>query len=165
MLYSMSKSNKAPNFLGKVNSRGVPTNALFMTAIVGALCFLSSLVGEGKVFYWLLEGSSMLGFIGWLVIAASHYRFRKAFVSQGRSLNELKYRAKLFPFGPIFTFTLCSIIILGFYYQDILNGSINWGKFVVTYSGAFVFLACYFGYKFVKKSKIVPLKEIDFDNL
>ncbi|MET3289249.1 UNVERIFIED_CONTAM: lysine-specific permease [Brevibacillus sp. OAP136] len=165
MLYSLSKSEKAPKFLGKVNSRGVPTNALVVTSIVGGLCFLSSLVGEGTIYYWLLDGSSLLGFIAWLVIAASHYRFRKAYVKQGRDLNDLKYRAKWFPFGPIFAFVLCSIIVLGFNYQDFVSGTIDWGKFIVTYSGGFIFLICYFGYKFVKKTKIVPLEEIDFDHL
>ncbi|MGG1662156.1 amino acid permease [Brevibacillus sp. NRS-1366] len=165
MLYSLAKSHKAPRFLGKVNSRGVPTNALFGTAIMGAICFLSSLVGDGAIYYLLLDGSALLGFIAWLVIAASHYRFRRAFVIQGRSLNELKYRAKWFPFGPIFAFVLCSVIVLGFNYKDFVSGSIDWIKFFVTYSGGFVFLICYFGYKFVKKTKIIPLKEIDFDNL
>ncbi|MET3289247.1 UNVERIFIED_CONTAM: lysine-specific permease [Brevibacillus sp. OAP136] len=164
MLYSLGKSNKAPKFLGKVNSRGVPANALIATTIVGALCFLSSLVGDGTIYYWLLDGSSLLGYIAWLVIAASHYRFRKAFVLQGRNLNELTYRAKWYPFGPIFAFVLCSIIILIFNFHDVLKGTIEWGNFFVTYSGALVFLGCYVGYKFVKKTKVVPLEEIDFDH-
>ena len=68
----------------------------------------------------------MTGFIAWLGIAISHYRFRRGYVAQGRDLNDLPYRSGFFPLGPIFAFVLCLIITLGQNYQAFLNDSIDW---------------------------------------
>ncbi len=43
----------------------------------------------------------MTGFIAWLGIAISHYRFRRGYVLQGNDLNNLPYRSGFFPLGPI----------------------------------------------------------------
>lgn len=109
----LARQGKAPKFLGKLDSRGVPVNALIVTSIVGSIAFIASLFGDGVVYIWLLNASGMSGFIAWVGIAISHYRFRKAYIAQGKDLNDLPYRAKWFPFGPIFAFTLCIIVILG----------------------------------------------------
>ncbi|HEY4392212.1 MAG TPA: amino acid permease, partial [Paenibacillus sp.] len=104
VLYSLAQRGKAPQFLGKLNRHGIPMNALLLTASVGMIAFLASLFGDGVVYTWLLNASGMCGFITWLGIAISHYRFRRAFIAQGHDLNELPYRAKWFPFGPVFAF-------------------------------------------------------------
>lgn len=39
MLYAMAKEGKAPSWLGKLNSRGVPVNALALTTLVASACF------------------------------------------------------------------------------------------------------------------------------
>ncbi|ONX84756.1 lysine transporter, partial [Burkholderia cenocepacia] len=83
---------------------GVPRNALYATTAVGALCFFTSLYGDKTVYLWLLNTSGMTGFIAWLGIAVSHYRFRKGYVKQGYALDQLPYQSKWFPFGPLFAF-------------------------------------------------------------
>ncbi|MDI8799891.1 hypothetical protein MJM59_30530, partial [Salmonella enterica subsp. enterica serovar Montevideo] len=42
----------------------------------------------------------MTGFIAWLGIAISHYRFRRGYVIQGYDVNDLPYRSGFFPLGP-----------------------------------------------------------------
>lgn len=166
MLYALSKEGKAPSFLSKLSSRGVPINCLYFTAGFALLCFVLYLTGgENGVYLWLVNGSGMAGFIAWLGIAISHYRFRKAWVAQGHSPHEFKYHAALYPFGPIFAFLLCAIVILFQDYQDILAG--NWMSAFGMYLGIFVFLAFFIPYKVIKKTKIVPLKDCDFstDNI
>ena len=113
MLYAMAKDGKAPAWLGKLNSRGVPINALILTTIVASACFLTGLYAETTVYVWLVAASGLAGFVAWLGIAICHYRFRKAYVAQGRDLGKLKYKAKLFPLGPIIALVLCIIVILG----------------------------------------------------
>ncbi|WP_031367401.1 amino acid permease, partial [Clostridium botulinum] len=113
MLYAMAKEGKAPSWLGKLNSRGVPVNALALTTLVASACFLTGLYAETTVYVWLVAASGLAGFIAWVGIALCHYRFRKAYVAQGRDLNKLVYKAKLFPLGPIIALVLCIIVILG----------------------------------------------------
>jgi lysine-specific permease len=162
MLWVLAEEGKAPKFLSKVNKRGIPANALYVTCLVGMLAFLSSLFGDGVVYIWLLNASGMSGFIAWVGIAICHYRFRKAYVAQGMELRDLPYRAKWFPFGPIFAFILCIIIIFGQNYNAFLGETIDWNGILVSYIGLPLFLLLWMGYKFINKTKIVPLKACDF---
>ncbi|MFE3975475.1 MULTISPECIES: amino acid permease [unclassified Peribacillus] len=162
MLWSMAKDNQAPKFLAKVNHRGIPMNALILTALIGGLAFLTSIFGD-HVFTWLLNASGLTGFIAWIGIAISHYRFRRAYVAQGGDINELKYKAKWFPFGPILSFVLCMGVIAGQNYEAFLSGSIDWYGVAVSYIGLPLFLAIWLGYKIYHKTKLISLKDCQFD--
>lgn len=163
VLYSLAKRGKAPKFLGKLNRRGIPMNALLMTTLVGMTAFLASFFGDGVVYTWLLNASGMCGFITWLGIAISHYRFRRAYIAQGLDLNDLPYRARWFPFGPIFAFILCFLVILGQSMPAFTGGTIDWYGIIVTYLSIPLFLILWLGYKWSKKTKMIPLKECQFD--
>ncbi|OJB02628.1 amino acid permease, partial [Burkholderia ubonensis] len=89
MLYNLATEGRAPKLFAKLSPGGVPRNALYATTAVGALCFLTSLYGDKTVYMWLLNTSGMTGFIAWLGIAVSHYRFRKGYVAQGYSLDQM----------------------------------------------------------------------------
>lgn len=89
MLWNLAKEGKAPAFLGKLNKNGVPVNALIATTAVGCVAFLTSFFGNGVVYTWLLNVSGMAGFIVWVGIAVSHYRFRKAYLAQGNDIKDL----------------------------------------------------------------------------
>nr|WP_156793230.1 amino acid permease [Fictibacillus macauensis] len=163
MLWNMAREGQAPKFLGKLDRRGVPVAALIVTTAVGALAFFASLFGDGKVYTWLLNASGMSGFIAWLGIAISHYRFRRAYVAQGRDLRQLPYRSKFFPFGPLFAFALCVFVVLGQNYNAFLGEHIAWGDVLISYIGLPVFILVWLIYKFVKKTKVVPLQKCDFE--
>jgi AAT family amino acid transporter/lysine-specific permease len=162
MLWSMAKDNQAPKFLAKVNRRGIPMNALIITTLIGGLAFLTSVFGD-HVFTWLLNASGLTGFIAWIGIAVSHYRFRRAYVAQGGDLSELKYKAKWFPLGPILSFILCLVVIAGQNYEAYLSGSIDWYGVAVSYIGLPLFLAIWLGYKVFHKTKLISLKDCHFE--
>jgi lysine-specific permease len=164
MLWDLARAGKAPKFLAKLNKRGVPVNALFATSLVGTLAFLASLFGDGTVYVWLLNASGMSGFIAWLGIAVCHYRFRRAYVAQGRDLNKLPYRSKLFPFGPLFAFAVCAFVVLGQNYSAFMGDQIDWNGVLVSYIGLPLFFIVWLGYKFTKKTKLIPLKDCDLNN-
>ncbi|MBM6824959.1 amino acid permease [Veillonella magna] len=161
MLYAMAKNGKAPAVFTKLNKHGVPVPALLATAAFGLFAFLTSLIGEGTAYNWLVNISGMSGFIAWLGIAIAHYRFRRAFHAQGRDLKEIPFKASLFPFGPIFAFILCLIIIAGQNYTAFTGDEIDWYGASVAYIGIPVFLAVYLGYKWLRGTKMVPLKDVD----
>ncbi|MCP8970431.1 amino acid permease [Ectobacillus ponti] len=161
MLWDLAREGKAPRFLAKLDKRGIPLNALVVTALVGALAFLASLFGDGAVYNWLLNASGMSGFIAWLGIAISHYRFRKAYVAQGYDLKDLPYRAAWFPFGPIFAFVLCTVVVFGQNYAAFIGDTIDWKSVLVSYIGLPVFLVTWLGYKIIKKTKVLPLEECE----
>lgn len=159
MLFDMARKGSAPKLFAHLDSRGVPMNALYATTAIAALCFLTTFFGEQEVFNWLLNMSGMCGFIVWLGIAISHYRFRKGYLAQGYQLEGLAYRAKFFPFAPWFAFILCSIVVLGQNYQAVLDG--EWLAVLSTYIGILLFLVIWLGYKWKYKTKLVSYQEMD----
>lgn len=168
MLWAMARDKKAPRFLGKVNHRGIPMAALIVTTIVGAMTFITTLTENGTVIYtWLLSASGLTGFIVWVGIAISHYRFRKAFIKQGHNLNELKYKAKFFPFGPILALILCILVIVGQDYAAFLKPEFTnpawWQKIGISYIGLPIFLIFWLTFKFTNKTKVIPLEDCKFD--
>ncbi|WP_420177699.1 amino acid permease [Kerstersia gyiorum] len=162
MLYNLALEGKAPRIFARLSVNGVPRYALLATAAVAALCFLASIFSPSAIYIWLLNASGMTGFIAWLGIAISHYRFRRGYMHQGRDLNLLPYRAGLFPFGPIFAFVLCLIITLGQNYEAFLNDQIDWLGVVATYIGLPLFLLIWLGYRLVKGGRFVRLDEMTF---
>jgi len=159
MLFDMARKGSAPKLFAHLDPRGVPMNALYATTAIAALCFLTTFFGEQEVFNWLLNMSGMCGFIVWLGIAISHYRFRKGYLAQGYQLEGLAYRAKFFPFAPWFAFILCSIVVLGQNYQAVLDG--EWLAVLSTYIGILLFLVIWLGYKWKYKTKLVSYQEMD----
>ena len=162
MLYGMAVSGTAPKVFAKVSRRGVPIPALMATASVGLFGFLSSLIGQGKAYEWLLNVSALAGFIVWLGISVCHYRFRKAFVLQGRSLDELPYKAPFYPVGPILAFLTCVVIIIGQGYTAVGEGDLL--AVLSAYIGIPAFLLLWLGHRLVTRSRVVPLKEMDLDS-
>ncbi|UJB31000.1 amino acid permease [Chromobacterium sp. Beijing] len=162
MLYTMARNKMAPKRFAELSSNGVPRNALYATSVIAALCFLTSLFETNAVYLWLLNSSGMTGFIAWLGVAISHYRFRRGYVKQGHDLADLPYQAKWFPLGPLFAFALCLLIMLGQNYEAFIGGHIDWSAVIATYLGIPLFLALWLGYKYKHKTRMVALEEIDF---
>jgi len=158
MLWYLGKQGHVPKLFSYVNKRGVPFNALLATTLISLLAFLSSLFGNGTVYFWLLNASSLSGFIAWLGIAISHYRFRKAYVLQGGDLSKLPYVARGYPYAPILAFAMCLIVIGGQNYQAFVKEQIDWYGIFVSYIGLPVFIVLWFGYKWSRKTKVVDLR-------
>lgn len=164
MLWDLARDGKAPQFLGKLDNRGVPVNALIITSLVGTLAFLASYFGDGVVYIWLLNASGMAGFVTWVGIAIAHYRFRKAYLAQGRDLEDLPYVAKNFPTGPILALVLCIFIIIGQGYQAFSAEGIDWNSMFVSYIGLIAFVVVWLAYKIKHKTKLIPLQEVDLED-
>lgn len=58
-----------------------------------------------------------------------------------------------------------AIIFCGFHFwADFFYGDqISWAEIIATYIGLPIFLLLWLGYKIIKKTKIVPLMECDFE--
>ena len=158
MLYSLAQDKYAPKIFAKTTKNGIPFYALLATVIVSLLTFTTSIFGQ-KIYMWLVAASGLTGFIAWVGIALSHYRFRRAFIKQGHQLSELKYHAKLFPLGPIIALILCIIVIGGQNIEAFVKW--DWQQIGITYISVPLVLILYFGYKWKHHTKIIPLDEID----
>ncbi len=151
MLYAMARKGEAPKIFAKLSKRGVPVAALILTTIIGLLAFISNTKGGSVAYTWLVNASGLTGFIAWVGIAISHYRFRRAYIAQGKQLSDLKYKAKWFPFGPIFALIISMGVIIG---QDPASfTNLNWEKIAVTYLSVPLFIILFVTYKIRYKTK------------
>lgn len=164
MLYALAESGQAPKLFSKLNSRGVPIPALIATTAIGALCFISSLIGDGAAYTWLINASGLAGFITWMGIAWCHYKFRRAFLAQGHSVDELPFKAIFFPLGPIVALLMCAFVIAG-QNLEVYTGNIDLGTLISAYVGLPLFLALWWGHKLVTKAPKVDPMEADLRRL
>mgnify|MGYP000948216583 FL=1 len=164
MLYALAESGQAPKLFSKLNSRGVPIPALIATTAIGALCFISSLIGDGAAYTWLINASGLAGFITWMGIAWCHYKFRRAFLAQGHSVDELPFKAIFFPLGPIVALLMCAFVIAG-QNLEVYTGNIDLGALISAYVGLPLFLALWWGHKLVTKAPKVNPMEADLRRL
>ncbi|API72778.1 MULTISPECIES: amino acid permease [Leuconostoc] len=161
MLYAMARKGDAPKIFAKLSTRGVPVAALVLTTAIGLLAFIANTKGGSVAYTWLVNASGLTGFIAWVGIAISHYRFRRAYVAQGKSLSDLKYKAKWFPFGPLFALVISIGVIIG---QDPDSfAHLNVEKIFVTYLSVPLFVILYFWYKVSHKTKLIALKDVDLE--
>ncbi|MDO4777499.1 MAG: amino acid permease [Cardiobacteriaceae bacterium] len=163
MLYAMGKDGLAWPVFAQTNARGVPMPAVLATAGVVLAIFLLQLnerLSE-SLYQYIVAASGLTGFIAWLGIAVSHYRFRRAYVAQGRNLDDLVYRAKWFPVGPLLALSLCVLVIIGQDTSLVLHGELDWNRILVTYMGLPVFFAFFFYHKLRYRTSKVPLMQVD----
>lgn len=129
----LAEEGDAPRCFARTNRFGVPIYALLFTAAFGALSFLSSLLGHGVVFIWLVNISSLAGFIAWFAISISHYQFRRQYIAAGNDINSLPYRARFYPFGPIFCMIACGLIVFGQVFVLLINHQLSVENILATY--------------------------------
>lgn len=163
MLQAMADRGAAPAFFGKLNRRGVPVAAVWATGLVGALAFLASTVGEQKIYQMLYNASGLTGFIIWLGIAICHLRFRRAWAAQGRSLDQLKFRARFFPVGPWLALALFVIVVFGANVWVFQAEQFSWFDFITNYAPIPGVLLLYFGHKLVRKTRLVRPQDARLD--
>lgn len=160
MLYTQAKEGFAWKIFGYVNKRGIPIYAMVGTMVISLAVFATQFLGK-EAYNYLINASGLSGFIAWLGIAVAHYRFRRAYVKQGRKLSDLKYKAALLPFGPIFAFILCLIAVGG---QNLgAFAKLDWENILITYMSVPLFVILYIYYKVKYKTKLIPLTEVDLE--
>lgn len=161
-MMAMAREGKAPRFMGWVNRWGVPVPALALTAAFGLIVAAGAVYSAETVFAWVLGMASVTGFISWSGIGFTQYRFRKAYVAQGRDLSKLPYRAWLYPFSSLFgAFVTAAIAVTSGFIA--FTPKFDGITFVQSYINIIFFLVLYLGYKLIKRTSMVPLLECDFE--
>jgi lysine-specific permease len=163
MLHAMAHSGKAPKLFGRLNRRGVPATALWVTGLVSATAFFSTLVGDQKIYKLLYNASGLSGFLIWLGIAVCHLRFRKAWVAQGRSLADLKFRSKFYPYGPWLAVVLFLVVLFGANAGVFQTPEFSWFDFITSYLTIPGFVILYLAHKYRNKTRLIPLEECNFE--
>ncbi|MBF8793298.1 amino acid permease [Pseudomonas monteilii] len=145
ILWAMSKTGMAPKSLSPLSKRGVPLRALSVTLCFALVSLMTSFIAADTLFMVLMAVSGMSGTVTWIVIALAQYRFRKAYLRDGGKLEDLKYRAPLYPLVPLLCIALCSSLFVFLAMDETQRPSLYWG---------FGFIAlCYAAYFLVNRRR------------
>ena len=66
-MMALCNSGQGPAFLGKTSRYGVPVAAILVTTVFGAISFLSSFIGTGELFDWLVNSVGLYVIVTWMV--------------------------------------------------------------------------------------------------
>lgn len=159
-LVNLASSGRAPRWFAKTTKNGTPVNALVVSNALALIAMLNYKTGPGKVFAYLIDICGSATYIAWAVIGVIHLRFRKAWKVQGNAAEDLPFRALFYPYGTWFVVFINIFLVLIAGYSDFVGG-FHAVDFVVNYVVIAVFLVLYLGWKIIKRTKLVPLEEID----
>jgi len=145
ILWYLGHSGQTPGIFKYINSKGIPTISLFATAAISSLTFLSSFVGSGTFFKYIVQVSALAGFLAWFGIALSHYKFRKKHLSSLGGESILKYKAKFYPYAQIISMIAIGFIIVAQFINFDTNHHLI--DFIAVYSAIIIFALTYIGHK------------------
>jgi len=128
---------------------------------VGAISMMNVSTGASKAYQYIINLSGVSTFLVWTFIIFMHFRFRRAMQVQGRSLDELPFRALLYPWVAIFGFILSIFLALVQGWKSF--SPFDFGDFADAYILLPVSLVGYIGYKLLFRTTFWRAHEIDLD--
>ncbi|KAI4722681.1 amino acid permease-like protein [Aureobasidium sp. EXF-10727] len=160
ILYGMAREGRAPKIFTKTNRFGIPWVSVSLFSIFLCLAFLSLSSGANVAFTWLQDLVAVAAMVDWMVICLVYLRFYYSMRKQNISRSELPWAAPLQPYLAWTSLIAFGILLLTGGYVSFLHGHWSTETFISSYFNIPLFLILYFGYKIVKKTKIVPLEAL-----
>ncbi|KAF7342052.1 AA-permease domain-containing protein [Mycena venus] len=161
-LFMLAQEGKAPRIFARVMKNGVPVYALAVCSAFACLGYLAcGKQGANDAFNWLANITTLGSLITWIGIGVSHIRWYKAMKVQGLSRDELPFKSWTQPYGAWAVVIVFTVIMFFNGYTTFMTKPFDFQSFISDYINLpFVFIL-YFGYKIAKRTRIVPLAEMD----
>lgn len=159
-LYGMAREGHAPKIFLKTNRFGIPWVAISLFGVFLSLAFLCLSNGASVAFEWLQDLVSVAAICNWMVICTVYLRFYYGMKKQGISRSELPWAAPFQPYLAWISLSAFTILLLTGGYVTFLHGHWDTETFISSYLNIPIWFGLYFGYKLIKKTKIVSLEEM-----
>lgn len=92
-LTALAQQGYAPKVFTYIDRSGRPLASVILNLAFGALAYVTLASSGGVVFDWLLALSGLAALFTWGSICFAHIRFRQAWHRQGRSLDDIPFKA------------------------------------------------------------------------
>ena len=116
-MQALAARQMGPRFLMNIDSKGRPIWCIVIQLLFGLLAFVNEASAGSTFFSWLLALSGLSYFFVWGSICLAHIRFRRGWMVQGHTLDELPFQAQFGVIGSYVGFFLnCIALIATFYY-------------------------------------------------
>ncbi|KAJ5229704.1 hypothetical protein N7489_010412 [Penicillium chrysogenum] len=160
VLFGLAMNGQAPKFFTRLNRFSVPWIAISLYGLFMCLGYMSLSSTANTVFDWLQDLVSITTLTNWLTILVTYLRFYYGCKKQGISRKSLPWATPLQPYISWASLFMLTILLITGGYSTFIKGHWDNEGFVSSYINIPLFLILYFSYKFVRKTKIVPLEDI-----
>lgn len=160
VLFGLSIRGQAPKVFSRVTKAGLPLVSVAFCSLFSLLTFMTASNGANIAFGWLVNLTTVGGFIGWGVVNCTYLCFYHGYKKQGFNRKELLYYSPLQPYLAWWGVSWATLFV-------IISGLPIWFKwdtpaFFTYYIDIVLFFGLYFGYRAIKKTKIRRWNERDF---
>ncbi|CCD22903.1 branched-chain amino acid permease BAP2 NDAI_0A07490 [Naumovozyma dairenensis CBS 421] len=169
LMRSLAEQGYAPKWFNYVDREGRPLRALCICGLFGVIGFVACSPQEEQAFTWLAAIAGLSELFTWSSIFISHIRFRMAMKVQGKSLEELGYRATTGIWGSVYSVFFNMLVFIAQFWVALSppksNGKYDAEGFFESYLAAPLWLVFYFGYMIYSRdfTFLTPLDKIDLD--
>ena len=114
MLFNLSHQKQAPKIFGKVGKTGVPTNAIYMSAIVLLIGVALNYFVDENVFTYITSVSTFGAVFTWIMILVTQIKYRQTLSTE--QVNKLSFKMFLYPYISYISivFFLFVVILMAF---------------------------------------------------
>ncbi len=99
MLLGLAEQGNAPQFLKKINQRGIPYAAILCSALVTLLCVVLNYIFPEKAFKLLMSLVVSAIVINWMMLALTHLKFKQRMLALKKSTlfptSDLPYQQRI----------------------------------------------------------------------
>ena len=165
-MQALAARGMAPKALGYIDKHGRPYVSVIIQLAFGFLAYINAAPNVStKFFDWLLALSGLADFFIWGSICFSHIRFRAGWKAQGRSIDEIPYKATFGVIGSWIGVFLNMICLMAAFYSALfpVGGSPNAESFFQQYLAAPLIFAFYLGWKLWTRDWVWFIKARDMD--
>lgn len=160
ILFALAKHGHAPQFFTRLNRFGVPYIAISLYGIFMCLAYMTLSSSASTVFTWLQDLVAISTLVNWMTICITYLRFYYACKAQNIDRHtELPWAAPFQPWCTWASLIMFIVIYLTGGYKTFMRGRWDTETFISSYLNVPVVILLYFGYKYAKGTKIVPLTQ------
>ena len=109
MNFALARAGDAPQWMVRLNGRGVPARAILIASSIGFLSVIADVISPKKVFLFLLNTSGAVALFVYLLIAVSQLVLRRRM--EREDPEALKVRMWLYPYLTYFTIAAIVVVI------------------------------------------------------
>ncbi|KAF3008282.1 hypothetical protein E8E14_003755 [Neopestalotiopsis sp. 37M] len=160
-LFGLAKEGRAPRIFTRLNRFGIPYVSVGLFSLFLCLAYMTLSTSASLVFEWLVNLVAVAALVNWSIILITYLRFQYGCKAQGIDRQELPWAAPLQPYLSWVSLVAFMLLLLTSGYTTFIKGHWDTEVFISSYINIPIILALYFGYKFAKKTKVIPLKEIE----
>ncbi|OPB42525.1 Amino acid transporter [Trichoderma guizhouense] len=158
-LYGLALEGRAPRFLRKCTSKGVPINAFLVVMCFPFLSFLQVGNGSAVVLDWLVSLITAGGIIDYLVMSFTYLWFYRACKAQGVDRKSLPYVGWGQPYCAIIALVIQLLVVGGYGYEAFMPWDVS--AFFRNYTMQLLAPILFIFWKVVKRTRVVRPSELD----